>query len=194
VSPTLNLPVDRPVVLHLTSVDVIHSFWVTQFAQKQDAVPGIETKLVITPQKVGRYPVICTELCGLGHAVMRSTAIVQTGADFDKWVKEQNAKLTGPPGQEGLTVFNAQGCGACHAFTPATSTGKVGPSLDNLAPDAKKAGKPLTEFIEESIVHPDDYIAPGYAKGVMPSTFDQTIPKDQLDQLVKFIETGQGKG
>src|SRR4029079_16938840 len=64
-APELHLPIDRPVVLHLTSMDVIHSFWVPQFAQKQDAVPGIDTELVITPTKLGRYPVICTELCGL---------------------------------------------------------------------------------------------------------------------------------
>ncbi len=70
--PTMHLPLDRPVLLNITSRDVIHSFWVPQFAQKADAVPGIDDRLVITPDKLGIYPVICVELCGLGHALMRS--------------------------------------------------------------------------------------------------------------------------
>ena len=155
-------------MLHLTPVDVIHSFWVPEFSQKQDAVPGIETRLVITPQKIGTYPVICTELCGLGHSLMRSRSIVTTKAGFEQWVAEQKKLLNGPPGQAGLTVFNAQGCGSCHTFKPAGSTGKVGPDLDNLAADAKKAGKPLADYVRESIVDPNAYIAPGFPKGVMP--------------------------
>ena len=61
-----------------TSVDVLHSFWVPEFGQKQDAVPGRTNPLKITPTKLGTYPVICTELCGLGHALMRRSAIVLT--------------------------------------------------------------------------------------------------------------------
>ena len=67
---------------------MIHSFWVPEFGQKQDALPGQDTKLVITPTKVGTYPVICTELCGLGHALMRTSAIVMEPAAFDAWLKQ----------------------------------------------------------------------------------------------------------
>src|SRR3954453_15216333 len=81
-SSTLRLPVHRTVELRLRALDVIHSFWVPEFGQKQDAVPGLVTKLVITPKKVGKYPVICTELCGLGHALMRSQAEVLTRDKF----------------------------------------------------------------------------------------------------------------
>src|SRR3712207_1348618 len=68
----LVLEVDKPVMLLLTSKDVIHSFWVPEFRMKQDAVPGVETRVPVTPTRVGEYDVICTELCGLGHSVMRS--------------------------------------------------------------------------------------------------------------------------
>ena len=71
-SGTLRMPVDRSTVLSMHSRDVIHSFWVPQFGQKKDVVPGIETRLVITPTETGKFPVICTELCGLGHALMRA--------------------------------------------------------------------------------------------------------------------------
>ena len=84
-SAVLRLPVNRSVVLRMTSKDVIHSFWVPEFRQKQDVVPGIDTTLHITPNRVGTYPVICTELCGLGHALMRSRTIVMEPAAFEKW-------------------------------------------------------------------------------------------------------------
>ncbi len=86
-SPVLRLPRGRSAELHLRARDVIHSFWVPQFGQKQDAVPGIETKVVVTPKKLGRYPVICTELCGLGHSIMRTNTVVMTPAAFNKWLR-----------------------------------------------------------------------------------------------------------
>jgi cytochrome c oxidase subunit II len=88
-SDILRLPVNRSVVLRMSSKDVIHSFWVPEFGQKQDVVPGIHPTLHITPDKVGTYPVICTELCGLGHALMRSRTVVMTGAAFQKWANEK---------------------------------------------------------------------------------------------------------
>jgi cytochrome c oxidase subunit II len=84
-SPTLVLPLDRPARLHLTARDVIHSFWVREFRQKQDAVPGLSTEITVTPTKVGNYPFVCTELCGLGHALMRTRAIVMPQSKFNAW-------------------------------------------------------------------------------------------------------------
>jgi cytochrome c oxidase subunit 2 len=84
-SPNLLLPLDRPARLHLTARDVIHSFWVPEFRQKQDAVPGLVTEITVTPTKVGNFPFICTELCGLGHALMRTRAIVMPESQFEAW-------------------------------------------------------------------------------------------------------------
>jgi cytochrome c oxidase subunit 2 len=86
-SGTLRLPVGKTVVLDMTARDVIHSFFVPEFGQKKDAVPGIRTELVITPTKVGEYPVECTELCGLGHALMRTQAIVMEQDEFKEWLE-----------------------------------------------------------------------------------------------------------
>jgi cytochrome c oxidase subunit II len=88
-SDILRLPVNRSIVLRMTSKDVIHSFWVPEFSQKQDVVPGIHPTLHITPDRVGTYPVICTELCGLGHALMRSRVIVMKPAAFEKWASQK---------------------------------------------------------------------------------------------------------
>ena len=88
-SSVLRLPVDRSVVLRMTTKDVIHSFWVPEFRQKQDLVPGIHPTLHITPNRVGTYPVVCTELCGLGHALMRSRVVVMEPDKFEQWASKQ---------------------------------------------------------------------------------------------------------
>jgi cytochrome c oxidase subunit 2 len=183
----LRLPLNRSTELELRALDVIHSFWVPEFGQKQDAVPGITTHLKITPDRLGTFPVICTELCGLGHALMRSRAIVMEPTAFQKWLAEAKKGISGPGA--GLAVFNNNGCGGCHAFEPANSTGTVGPDLDDLAASAKKAGQPLEPFVRESIVNPDGYVTPGYSPNVMPKTFG-SLPESQLDALVEYLVSG----
>jgi cytochrome c oxidase subunit II len=89
VSNVLRLPVDRSVVLTMHAKDVIHSFWVPEFRQKQDLVPGVRATLHITPNRVGSYPVVCTELCGLGHALMRSRVVVMQPDAFEKWAEQK---------------------------------------------------------------------------------------------------------
>ena len=192
-SSTLRLPMGKTVKLRLTSLDVIHSFWVPEFSQKQDAVPGLITNLVITPKRFGTYPVICTELCGLGHALMRSQAEVMSTSKFRQWAQSQNhaAGVGGAPGgQSGKALFVSNGCNGCHTYKPAGATGTVGPDLDQLRAEAKRAGKPLDAFIQESIVNPDAYVEPGFQKGIMPGTF-RTLPAAQIDALVKFLSGGQ---
>jgi cytochrome c551/c552 len=100
---------------------------------------------------------------------------------------------TGPAGNaaRGKVVYNANGCGACHTFTPAGSTGKVGPDLDNLAASAKKANQgTLAQYVLSSIVNPNGYIVPGYPANVMPQTFGQKLSKQQLADLVAFLTQG----
>jgi cytochrome c oxidase subunit II len=181
----LVLPLDRAVKLTLRANDVIHSFWVPNMGQKQDAVPGIETHLVITPNKLGNYPLMCTELCGLGHSVMRATVRVVRPAAFAAWVKEKQG--AGGGGQTGAQLFSALGCGGCHAFAPAGTDAEIGPSLDNLEADAKQAGQPLKEYVRQSIVEPSAYIVPGY-ETPMPA-FD-TLMDEQLDALVQYLTGG----
>lgn len=190
-SSLLRLPLHKPVDLRIQALDVIHSFWVKEFGQKQDAVPGIITHLPITPAKLGTFDVICTELCGLGHALMRSQAIVMDPKAFKKWAADAKKGISGAGA--GKAVYDNNGCGSCHVFTPAGSKGTVGPDLDKLGADAKQAGKPLEPFVRESIVNPDAYIQPGYAPNVMPKTF-ATLPKSQLDALVQYLIQSGKKG
>jgi cytochrome c oxidase subunit 2 len=92
----LHVPVDRQLDISLTALDVLHSFWVPEWGIKRDAVPaddpeaeGIDNEFVVTPDKEGTYSLVCTELCGTGHATMRATVVVESQQEFDQWLDEQ---------------------------------------------------------------------------------------------------------
>jgi cytochrome c oxidase subunit 2 len=89
-SRELNVPIDRQVEFRLHALDVIHSFWVPEWRMKKDAVPGITTRTYVTPNELGSYTLVCTELCGLGHSTMRAPVRVTDEADFDAWVADQD--------------------------------------------------------------------------------------------------------
>jgi cytochrome c oxidase subunit II len=98
VSPVLYLAKDQPVVFKLHALDVIHSFFVPNFSEKLDAVPGITTKLRVTPTRTGTYPVECTELCGAGHSLMRAQVRVVTPAAYQTWLRSQKPNAPPPVG------------------------------------------------------------------------------------------------
>jgi cytochrome c oxidase subunit 2 len=86
----LYLPVNHPVELHVTSLDIIHSFWAYQLGVKADANPGVDNIFHVTPQKTGGFQVRCSELCGLWHGHMAdSEGQVVSQSDFDTWIAQQ---------------------------------------------------------------------------------------------------------
>jgi cytochrome c oxidase subunit 2 len=211
----LYVPVGESITLHMVTprftpgtqnLEVIHSFWVPEWGVKQDATPGVYGKAVATtwvkPTKVGTYEVQCTELCGSGHGEMHFKNIHVLGAAaFATWLKAAKADAAKAKQQAtanpGLAVFNTSGCAGCHTFTPAKATGKVGPSLDDLAQsyqEAKAAGTTkagnLAAFIKESIVDPNAFIAKGFAPNVMPKGFGSKLSAKQIDDLVGYLAKG----
>jgi cytochrome c oxidase subunit 2 len=93
----LHLVKGTPYHFKLRAKDVIHSFWVPQFRMKKDAVPGLTTDIRVTPTRFGRYTLVCTELCGLGHSTMRAPIVVEDQTAFDKWAAQakKNQNLVG---------------------------------------------------------------------------------------------------
>jgi cytochrome c oxidase subunit II len=88
----LYLPVNHPVELHVTSLDIIHSFWAYQLGVKADANPGVDNIFHVTPQKTGGFQVRCSELCGLWHGHMAdSGGQVVSQSDFDTWIAQQQS-------------------------------------------------------------------------------------------------------
>ena len=94
-SQDLYLPVNKPVVFHITSKDVKHSFWIVQMGIKMDANPGYTTETAVTPDKIGVFDVRCAELCGLLHAYMQTKVHVVSQADYDAWLTAHAATETG---------------------------------------------------------------------------------------------------
>jgi len=87
----LHLPVGQTVLLHLTSKDVIHSFFVPQFRVKQDAVPGLTGRLWLAATKTGQFEIACAELCGLGHYRMRGFLTIESPEAFHEWLATTQA-------------------------------------------------------------------------------------------------------
>jgi cytochrome c oxidase subunit 2 len=88
-TPHLELPVGRPVEFHVTSLDVIHSFWAYGLGVKADANPGADNIAYVTPKRVGTFAIRCAELCGIWHGYMFDTGRVVKPAAFDSWIKGQ---------------------------------------------------------------------------------------------------------
>jgi cytochrome c oxidase subunit 2 len=84
----MNLPVNKPVIVHLSSKDVIHSFGLAQMRVKQDAIPGIVHNVWFTPVQTGEWEINCSQLCGLGHYRMRGFYTIQSQTDFEAFLKE----------------------------------------------------------------------------------------------------------
>jgi cytochrome c oxidase subunit 2 len=90
----LVLPVNRQVEIHVTSLDVIHSFWALSLGVKVDANPGVDNIAYVTPKRMGSFDVHCAELCGLFHGYMFDTGEVMSAADFAAWVAQQRSFMT----------------------------------------------------------------------------------------------------
>ena len=185
----LYLPEDRQVLLRMTSLDVIHSFWVPEFRVKQDLVPGQTTELRITPTLPGQYQVLCAELCGTKHAYMEAKVFVVTEEEFNKWLSEQASNVVVDPVQRGRQLAD-QYCSACHSID---GTKKVGPTwkglADSLVPLADGTSvKADTDYLKTSIVNPNQDIVQGFNPGVMPN-FGSLLDQTQVEDLVAYLLT-----
>lgn len=85
----LHLPIGRPVKVLLRSIDVLHNFYVPELRAKMDMIPGSVTYFWFTPTRTGTFDVLCAELCGTGHAVMRGRVVVQTEEEYQAWLLGQ---------------------------------------------------------------------------------------------------------
>ncbi|MCH7833880.1 MAG: c-type cytochrome [Proteobacteria bacterium] len=116
-SPEVHIPVDRPVKFLLRSKDVLHDFAVAQFRVKMDLVPGMQTYMWLTPTKIGRFEVLCEELCGIAHHTMRGAVIVDEEDTFEAWLDQQPTYADTRNRQAGNAAIGAAQyaiCAACH--------------------------------------------------------------------------------
>lgn len=193
-SNELVLPVDRPVHFKIHAKDVLHSFWVPDFRMKQDAVPGITTNTRVTPTDLGNFPVVCAELCGIGHSTMRQNVRVVDEGEWQAWLKDQQEGGDAPEDGEsalaaGREIFTSAGCDACHTLGDADASAQVGPELDALADVAeeRKPGMSAEEYVKESIVDPPAFVVEGYSGDTMPQTYEDQLTPEEIDTLVEYL-------
>jgi len=194
VSDELYLPVDKQVVLKMTSRDVIHSFWVPEFRIKQDIVPGRVTEYRITPTLLNGeqpYKVICAELCGASHAYMFANVRVVTQEDFDTWVaarQEEAAAAAQTPEGRGRSLAVQNGCLGCHTVDGAALTG---PTWFNLYGRQEQLADGTTvivddAYIHESILDPQAKLVAGFESVLMPK-YDFT--DEQIADIIAYLKT-----
>lgn len=199
-----HIPVGTPVTMQVTSGDVIHSFWVPAVRLKADMVPGLVQTLRFTPERIGRYPIVCTEFCGTQHGNMVGVLYVDSQQDFGHWISAQ-FKAQGQGG--GPIALNAgqasagqqlfgQKCSACHSTGPFTQK-IVGPGLGALAkdpdhPNLVTGEKPTGEGISHVLINgyqgPDNSQGKaGASLGVMPNRQANGLSNIDIANLTAYV-------
>ncbi len=190
----LHIPLGRQVNLRLTSADVNHAFWVPEMRIKKDAMGDRITEANITGTELGTYPIVCAELCGAGHALMRSQVIVESGPDFQTWTqtqigaKQRTSAAAADPAAYGRQLFTQSGCNACHKLADAGAAGMAGPALDGLGgrAGATVPGQSAEDYIRTSIVKPTAYVVPNF-QPIMPGDYGQRLSQQEIDAMVKYL-------
>lgn len=184
----LRIPVGRPVVVELTSRDVIHSFWVPNLHGKTDMVPGRRNTIWFEAAAPGEYRGQCAEFCGLQHAKMALIVMALPEADFEAWADahRQPARVPdGPLAQRGAEVFAGSSCVMCHTVRGTGAWGRVAPDLTHIASRRTLAAGTLANTrgnLAAWILDPQ-HVKPGT---FMPPT---QLAADDLQALLAYLET-----
>jgi cytochrome c oxidase subunit 2 len=184
----LHVPVNKPVRLVLTSVDVIHSVWIPTFRVKMDAVPGRYTDLWFQATEAGEFPLECTEYCGTGHSDMLTKVIVHEPGGYETWLATAGNDANLPPAELGKKLYEKKGCAACHSID---GTKRVGPSFKGIwgkqEPTNVGPVQVNEDYIRESLLEPQAKIVAGYAPA-MP-TFKGQLKDTEISGLIEYIKT-----
>ncbi len=187
----LHVPVDEPVVLIMSSRDVIHSLFIPAFRLKQDVVPGRYTKMWFRATEPGEYDLLCAEYCGTSHSDMLAKVVVHPPGEFDAWLRKSQEKVLNlPPLELGQRLFTGRGCAVCHAVDGVTV--KVGPNLKGVFGKTARftdgtTAKVDEQYLRESLLNPSAKIVEGF-RDQMP-TFKGQLNDKQIDGLVEYIKS-----
>jgi cytochrome c oxidase subunit 2 len=196
----LRIPVGTPLVFDVTSLDVIHSFWVPDLYGKVDANPGRVNHITFRAKQPGEYRGVCAELCGAGHSGMLFRVQAVSQGDFQQWLQQQQAGSTGTPApaaaapggdaalvDAGKALVAQKGCGGCHTIAGIPgATASIGPNLGGVASRKTIAGGAVPnngpDDLKKWIMNPPA-LKPGTA---MPNL---GLTDDEATKIVAFLET-----
>lgn len=184
----LHLPVGRPILLRLSSVDVIHSLWIPSLQGKRDLIPGHEQEVALVADRPGAFRGVCAEFCGAQHAKMALDVVVHPASEFDAWLAAARlpaAEPVDPAPTRGREVFLGARCPMCHAITGTVAFGRIGPDLTHLASRRSLAAGTLPntrDHLAGWIVDPQG-VKPGAR---MPAN---ELAPDDLNALLAYLES-----
>jgi cytochrome c oxidase subunit 2 len=183
----LHVPVGDTVIIHLTSGDVVHSFWVPSLAPKLDAVPGQQRMLWFIAQAPGVYFGNCSEFCGIAHTWMQFPVQAESASDYQAWVRAQRKPAATPTGlaARGLQIYQSQTCGNCHAIAGLGSNARVGPNLTHVASRPTIGGGVLANTPQNMYLWLQN--PPAVKPGVLMPNY--RFSSDDLQALTAYMES-----
>jgi cytochrome c oxidase subunit 2 len=184
----LHVPVGSPVVLKVTSRDVIHSFWVPSLQGKRDLIPGYTTAIWLQADRPGVFRGQCAEFCGLQHAHMALEVVAEPDDDFEAWLNAMRKTAAQPDDADrrnGQDVFMRARCAVCHRIQGTAAAGQVAPDLTHVASrrtlgagTVANTPEAMAAWIRDShIVKPGNQMPPN------------PLPPDEIAALVRYLET-----
>ncbi len=185
----LHIPVGQTIEVTLRSADVQHSFWVPRLAGKTDLLPPRVNHMWFNAEEPGRYSAQCAELCGIQHAQMRFYVVAQPPAEFEAWIRAQQAPPpppTTPEAQRGQEALVSGGCVACHTIEGTLARGQIGPNLTHLMSRSAIAGGILPntpENLARWLRDPQEVKVGNLMKLPRPLT------EDEVRDLVAYLTT-----
>jgi len=195
----LHVPTGRPFRMLMTSMDVIHSFYIPAFRIKQDVVPGRYTEMWFEPTKPGKYHLFCAEYCGTYHSGMIGTVTVMEPVEYERWLRENsNTSAAGyvSMAAEGEKLFVQNHCAGCHRESATVKA----PRLEGVygKPVPIQNGKDVSfvmaddRYIRDSILLPKSQVVAGY-EPLMPS-FKDNITEEDLLKIIEYIKSIGARG
>jgi len=187
---TLVVPVNKPVVLNMNSLDVTHSLYISAFRIKEDVVPGQTTQMWFIAERIGQYDILCAEFCGLRHSYMEGIVKVVSENEYNIWL--ENLKAVEPASNKGLEILQKNACLGCHSLD---GSKLVGPSFKDLYGKEEivitngKERKIIADstYIKNSILNPNDDVVKGFSQGLMQSY--KTVLKEQdIQEIIKYFQ------
>jgi cytochrome c oxidase subunit 2 len=184
----IHVPLDRPVVLKVTSRDVIHSFWAPNLLGKRDLIPGYTTAIWLQANRPGIFRGQCAEFCGLQHAHMAFDIVAEPQADFDRWLDGMRQPAREPQSaaeRRGRDVFMSTRCAGCHTVQGTAAHGQAGPDLTHMATRSTIGAGTLPNTPE----HLNAWIRDPQASKPGNQMPPNPLPPDDLQALLVYLET-----
>jgi cytochrome c oxidase subunit 2 len=186
----IHVPLGRPVVLKVTSRDVIHSFWAPALQGKRDLIPGYTTAIWMQVDRPGLFRGQCAEFCGLQHAHMAFDVVAEPGENFERWLEAMRQPAAAPQSaaaRHGHEVFMSSRCAGCHTIQGTAAHGQVAPDLTHLATRTTVGAGTLPNTPDHLLawVRDSQVSKPGNQMPPNP------LSVDELQALLVYLETLQ---